>query len=118
MLLLLLPGGAAGAQVDAAGERALAVLRQLGLPPALALTVGPPAAGLKQRAAAKKRAAAALDAQARARALLLGSCGQGRSAPRLCIPPCGACRPARACHARSGPEGLRTEERAGRRGLL
>jgi len=80
VLLLLLPGGAAGAQVDAAGERALAVLRQLGLPPALALTVGPPAAGLKQRAAAKKRAAAALDAQARARALLLGSCGQGRSA--------------------------------------
>lgn len=64
VLLLLLPGGEGAAAVDAAGERALAVLRNLGLPACVGAVAGAPGAGLKQRAAAKKRAAAALDLQA------------------------------------------------------
>lgn len=64
VMLLLLPGGEGAAAVDAAGERALAVLRHLGLPSAIGVVAGAPGTGLKQRAAAKKRATAALAVQA------------------------------------------------------
>ena len=64
VVLLLLPGGEGAAAVDAAGERALAVLRHLGLPSAIGVVAGAPGTGLKQRAAAKKRATAALAVQA------------------------------------------------------
>ena len=63
MLLLVLPGGAKASQVDAAGLSSLAVLRLMGLPALQVLVQGQAQASLKDRAAAKKRAHAAVASQ-------------------------------------------------------
>ena len=55
-----MPGRATAAQVDAAGLSSLAVVRLMGLPSLQLLVQGEPEAGLKDRAAAKKRAQAAV----------------------------------------------------------
>ncbi len=65
-VLLLVPGDAGATAIDAEGTAALAVLRALGLPQALALvqtSAGGAAAALKDRSAAKRRAAEALAPQ-------------------------------------------------------
>jgi hypothetical protein len=75
VLVLVLPGQEQAVSLDTEGQQALGILRQLGMPAVMAAVVtgqGGPAHGapaavkLKDRAAAKKRAAAVLESQVRA----------------------------------------------------
>eukprot|EP00884_Botryococcus_braunii_P001387 jgi/Botrbrau1/11249/Bobra.0038s0021.1 len=62
VILCVLPGEK-GSTIDAQGKEALAVLRALGLPSLLLAVQMPPGSSLKERAAAKKAAAAELSSQ-------------------------------------------------------
>ena len=75
MLLLVMPGESAVACLDAEGQQALSLLRQLGMPSVIGVAsstdpnqAGNAAARMKGKAAARKRAAAVLAAEVRASA--------------------------------------------------
>ncbi len=68
VVLAVLPGQAKAVCMDSAGQQALGVLRQMGMPALLGLVTGGRAAGnaaamLKEKAAARKRAAAVLQSE-------------------------------------------------------
>ena len=65
VVLMVLPGGDNAEPVDPCGLTALAVMRAMGIPTLIPLVQGrPEALSMKQRAADRKRAAAALEPQA------------------------------------------------------
>ena len=63
VVLLVLPGEKGSVLMDSVGEAALVVLRSMGLPGLMVAVQGSPDAGLKERAAAKKLAEAAVASQ-------------------------------------------------------
>lgn len=70
LVVLVLPSQDEAVCLDSEGQLALSILRQLGMPTVMAVLTGSASAGsapaatkLKERAAAKKRVAAVLDAQ-------------------------------------------------------